>query len=105
MAKPRRRLRAVDHQPEPRRRFYIHKPETKPVRRTVRNVQNPWHEGLDEAKRAGAALSRGRCLFPAKHTTERVADVATDHRTRKYADIERKLDNRLRATYRKWGLI
>lgn len=100
----RNQLRVADLQPEPQRRFYCHKPERKPVSRTIAHVQNPWHEGMAEAKRSGARHSRGECLFPAKHSTERFEDVATDRRIRAKAEADRKEADRKKVMYRRWGL-
>lgn len=104
MARPRQRLRAVDHQPAPRRRFYI-QPETKPVARTVRSAHNPWHEGMTEAKRSGARLSRGECLYPARHTTERMQDVCSDWRMQEKERQARKANDEMKVWYRKWGYL
>lgn len=100
----RHKIKAADVQPEPQRRFYLHVPAERPVPRTVRNPQNPWHEGIHEAKRAGHEASRARCLYGAAHSTERVADVCTDYRVRDRILKERIASNKLKAMYRRWGL-
>lgn len=105
MSKPRHTYRAEDHQPAAQKRFYCHKPEKKPVSRTIARAENPWHEGMDEAKRAGGLLSRGECLYPAKHSTERYADVCTDRKMRAKDEEARKEANRKKVMYRKWGLV
>jgi hypothetical protein len=49
-------------------------------------------------------MSRGECFYPAKHSTERMADVCTDFRMRERLRKERMESNSLKAMYRRWGL-
>lgn len=105
MSRPRRTYKAAEHQPAPRRSFYCHQPEKKPVSRTIARTENPWHDGIEEAKRSGARHSRGECLFAAEHSTERYADVCTDRRMREKERAVQKESDRKKVMYRKWGLV
>lgn len=102
----RSRLRIADLQPTAKVRYYIHKPTGQPIpeRRTIRNPQNPYHTGIHEAKRSGAALSRAQCLAPARNGQEHYQDVCTDRRVRAEEERLRKLNNRRKTWCRKFGL-
>jgi hypothetical protein len=112
LSRQRTKLKAFQLQPDKQRRYYVQSSDQAVlVRRTVRNPDNPFHEGLTEVRRSGADKSRRSCLGAAWNGSPHHSVVAVDLRTRaseaeriKYENglakegrlLDQQLDNYLR---------
>jgi len=65
---------------------------------------NPFHEGIEEAKRSGQQSSRDYCLKRPNRANLGYEDVSTDWRTQEREKAERKRNNKRRAMYKRWGI-
>jgi predicted component of type VI protein secretion system len=104
MAKPRQKLKVKDVRLAPQARFYIQPETSRPTPRTVRQVANPWHDGMAEAKQSGIRLSRAFCLYPAAHSTHRFQEVCVDERMRLRERRDQKMNDVIKVARRRFGL-